>query len=101
MSWTWILLIIFLIYLAFMAFMVYRYRKYLQTGWFMLKAYRQLKQTTKPKTKTITDKPKTSDSPLVHCAKCQKWTSQDEAVKLKTNYFCSHSCMEKSFGTVK
>lgn len=98
MSWTWILLIIFLIYLAFMAFTAYRYRKYLQTGWIMFKAYRQLKQTAKPKKqKTITDNPKTSDSPLVRCAKCQKWTPQDIAVKLKSNYYCSHSCLEKSF----
>lgn len=97
MSWTWILLIIFLLYLAFMAFMVYRYRKYLQTGWFMIKAYRQMKQPKTSKTKNITDKPKTSDSPLVRCAKCQKWTPQDGAVKLKTNFYCSHACLEKSF----
>ena len=99
MNWIlWILLAFFIISLISAAITAYRYRQHIQTAWLMYKTYRQFKQKAKPKQKkNIETSARSSDSPLVRCAKCQKWIAQDSAVKLKTNYFCSHGCMEKSF----
>ncbi len=98
MNWIlWIFLAFFVLSLISTAITAYRYRQYIQSAWFMFKAYRQLKQKSQPKQKNIETSAKTSDSPLVRCSKCQKWIPQDGAVKLKSNFFCSHSCMEKSF----
>lgn len=98
MNWIlWILLAIFVVSLISTAITAYRYRQHIQTAWLMFKTYRQFKQKAQPKQKNIETKAKSSDSPLVRCSKCQKWIPQDSAVKLKSNYFCSHSCMEKSF----
>lgn len=98
MNWIlWILLALFAISLISMGITAYRYRRQIQTGWIMFKTFRQMKQKTKPQQNNIPEKAHKSDSPLVRCSKCQKWTPQDGAVKLKSNYFCSHSCMEQSF----
>lgn len=98
MSWIyWIIIIFFALSLISVAITAYRYRQYLQTGWFMLKTYRQIKQKSKPDKKILKTKPVSDDSPLIQCAKCHKWISQTQSVKLKTSYFCSHSCLEKSF----
>lgn len=99
MNWIlWILLAFFVVSVISAAITAYRYRQHLQTAWLMFKTYRQFKQKTKPKQKkNIESRNKASDSPLVRCAKCQKWIPQEGAVKLKTNFFCSHKCMEKSF----
>lgn len=101
MNWIlWILLAFFVVSIISSAITAYRYRQYIQSAWFMFKTYRQIKQKTKPKpqqNKNIETSAKASDSPLVRCAKCQKWVPQDSAIKLKTNFFCSHNCMEKSF----
>ena len=98
MNWIyWILITFFVLSLISTAITAYRYRQYLQTGWFMLKTYRQFKQKTKPDKKSIETKPISDNSPLIQCAKCHKWIPQTQAIKLKTSYFCSHSCLEKSF----
>ena len=98
MNWIyWIIITLLVLSLISVGITVYRYRQYLQTGWFMLKTYRQFKQKTKPDKKTIEAKPVSADSPLIQCAKCHKWMPQSESVKLKASYFCSHRCLEKSF----
>lgn len=98
MEWIfWIFLGLFAISLISSAITAYRYRKQIQAAWMMYRAFRQMKQKSKPTARDIPEKAAASDSPLVRCSKCQKWTPQDSAVKLKSNYFCSHSCMEKSF----
>ena len=98
MNWIyWIIITFFVLSLISTAITAYRYRKYLQTGWFMLKTYRQFKQNSKPEKKVIEIKPVSDDAPLIKCAKCQKWFPQGQGVKLKTSYFCSHNCLEKSF----
>jgi formylmethanofuran dehydrogenase subunit E len=98
MEWIlWIFLAFFVLSLISTTIAVIRYRRQLQTAWLMFNTFRKLKQKTKPKQKNIETKANASDSPLVRCSKCQKWTPQDSAVKLKSNFFCSHNCMEKSF----
>ncbi len=44
----------------------------------MLKTYRQFKQNTKPDKKGIETKPISDNSPLIQCAKCQKWFPQEQ-----------------------
>lgn len=94
MKWIIVLLVI----LAAIALVVYRYRKQIQTGWMMWQAFRKLKQQMKPKQapKTVEKTSRSKDSELVRCPKCNKWTPKEDAVKLKSNYFCSHACMEES-----
>ncbi len=92
----WIIIIFFVLALIALAVVAYRFRQHLQTGWFMLKTYRQFRKNAKPAKKVIENTAK-SDAPLIKCAKCHKWVPQDQAVKLKANYFCSHNCLEESF----
>lgn len=94
MKWIIVLLVI----LAVIGFVIYRYRNQIKTGWMMWQAFRKLKQQLKPKQqrKNFGDKPQSSNSELVRCPKCNKWTPKEDSVKLKSNYFCSHSCMEES-----
>lgn len=98
MDWLLYIFLGFLaVFLVSTAVMVYRYRQHLQTAWLMYRTYRQFKQKTRPKQKNIDIKSTASDSPLARCPKCGKWTPEDEAVKIKNNFYCSHQCMEASF----
>lgn len=90
----WILLIV--IILAVIALIAYKYRKHLQTAWFMWQAFRKFRQQMKPPQKKVEQKTRSADTQLVRCPKCNKWTPQDEAVKLKSNFYCSINCLEKS-----
>jgi uncharacterized membrane protein (DUF106 family) len=89
-------LIILILFLLLMAIILFRYRKQLQTAYVMWRTFRNIRQQMKPKQKKVEKKSSTKDTELVRCPKCNKWTPQDEAVKLKSNYYCSHSCMEES-----
>ncbi|MGI9056113.1 MAG: hypothetical protein ACR2F2_09965 [Pyrinomonadaceae bacterium] len=96
MEWIyWILIIFFVLSLISTVITAYRYRQYLQTGWVMLKMNRQFKQQAKHK--TIEDNSVADNSLLIRCNMCQKQIPQEQAKKLKNDYFCSHNCLEKSF----
>jgi len=92
MKWL-VLLVIILVAIALVA---YRYRKQVRTAWIMYQTFRKFKQHVKPKQKQVPKKQPSKDTPLVRCPKCNKWTPQDEAVKLKANFYCSLNCMEES-----
>lgn len=96
MNWIfWILIAFFVLSLISIGIAAYRYRQYIQAGWVMLKMNRQLKKSSKGQ---IPDKkPVFDNSPVIRCAACQARVSQSQAKKLKTDYFCSHKCLEKSF----
>ncbi len=90
-------LVVLLVILIVAAIIAYRYRKQIQTAWIMYQTFRKFRQQTKPKQKKQVPKQNASkDTQLVRCPKCNKWTPQEEAVKLKSNYYCSHTCMENS-----
>ncbi len=92
-------LIILALFLVLIGIIAYRYRKQIQTGWFMWQAFRKFRQQVKPKQKKQVPKKDTSkDSELTRCPTCSKWTPQEDAVKLKSNYYCSLQCMEESIG---
>lgn len=96
MSWIyWVLIAFLVLSLISVVITVYRYRRYIQTGWLMLKMNRQFKEQVK--TKSIEDSSADVNSPLIRCSMCQKQIPQDQAKKLKNAYFCSHNCLEKSF----
>jgi len=80
--------------LILIGIVVYRYRKQIQTAYIMWQTFRKFRQQVKPKQKKVEKKATSKDTELVRCPKCNKWTPQDEAVKLKSNYYCSHACME-------
>lgn len=96
MEWIIVLLVI----LAVLGLVAYRYRRQIQTAYVMWLTYRKIRQQMKPPPnvgqKKVEVKNKSNDTELVRCPKCSKWTPQSEAVKLKSNYYCSHSCMEQS-----
>ncbi len=89
-------LIILVLIAVLIAMIVYRYRKHIQTALFMWRTYRSFQQQAKPKQKQVPRKDTSKDSELIRCPKCNKWTSQADAVKLKSNYYCSLTCLEES-----
>lgn len=96
MSWIyWIVILFFVLSLISMLITVYRYRQYLQAGWVMFKMNRQLKQSSAPK--NIEADADFENRPQVECGNCRKMMNQDQAVKLKNKYFCSHRCLETAF----
>lgn len=97
----WFLLAFVIILLISAAATAYRYRQQIRAGWMMWSAFRKMRKQTRPKTKNIEPKSHSKDSPLIRCSKCQKWVPQDGAVKLKSNFFCSHRCLEESFTATK
>jgi len=89
-------LIILVLVLVLIAIIAYRFRKQLQTVYLMWLTIRRLRKQVKPAQKQVPKRDTAKDTPLVRCSKCDKWTPQDEAVKLKSNFYCSHTCMEES-----
>ena len=89
-------LIILLLILVVIALVAYRYRNQLRTAWFMYQAFRKMRQKMQPAEKQVETRTRTGDSELVRCPKCNKWVAMEEAVKLKSNYYCSLNCLEES-----
>jgi hypothetical protein len=94
MKWLLILAII----VGVIGYLVYRYRKYLQSAWFMYSTFRRMKQGAKTGSaqKQVPPRDTSMDAELVKCPRCGKWYSKDDAVKLKGDYFCSLACMEEA-----
>lgn len=91
----WIIILLLLI--ALVLVIAWRYRKQIQTAWFMYQAFRRMRQQMKPPAeRQVEPKTRSGDTELVRCPKCQKWMAKDDAVKLKADYYCSLSCLEES-----
>ncbi len=45
--------------------------------------------------KQIERREESKDVPLVRCAKCGTWISQDKILKLGSSNYCSTACLEK------
>jgi hypothetical protein len=78
------------------AIIAYRYRKHLQTAYFMWQTFRKFRRQMKPPEKQVEKKTRGGDTQLVRCPKCSKWTPQEEAVKLKQSFYCTLRCLEES-----
>ncbi|REJ78573.1 MAG: hypothetical protein DWQ47_03745 [Acidobacteria bacterium] len=90
-------LIILLLFLVLIAVVAWYFRKYLQSAWFLYQTFRRMrKQMRPPQEKQVEPKSRSGDTELVRCPKCNKWTPKEEAVKLKSDFFCSLTCLEES-----
>lgn len=78
-------------------FVVVKFRKHIQTGIYVLKMFRKMRQMSKPakQEKQIETANNSSDVELVRCTKCGSWIPQNTALKLSKNtYYCSSKCLE-------
>lgn len=91
----WLIILLLLVVLALIV--AWRYRRQIQTAWFMYQAFKRMRQNAKPPAeKQVEPKTRSGDTELVRCPKCLKWIPKDEAVKLKSDYYCSLACLEES-----
>lgn len=96
MEWFyWIPIVFLVLSLISIAFTAYRYREYLKMGWTMFKMNRQFKKNYAPK--NLETDAAFENQAQIQCDNCRRMVEQDNAVKLKNKYFCSHGCMEFSF----
>ncbi|NNE66147.1 MAG: hypothetical protein HKN33_06235 [Pyrinomonadaceae bacterium] len=90
-------LVVLLILAAVIAYVIYRYRKHLQTAWFMYRTFRQMrKRTQAARQKQVPERDTSQATELTPCPKCGKWTAKEDGVKLKGDYFCSLTCLEET-----
>lgn len=94
----WLIILGLLLILAM--FVVARYRRHIQTGIYVFKMFRKMRQMSrKPEReeKQIETAANSADVQLVRCAKCGSWIPQNTALKLsKNNFYCSSKCLEKT-----
>ena len=78
-------------------FIAVKYRRHIQTGIYVFKMFRKMRQMGKPEKqeKQIENNPDASGVPLVRCTKCGSWIPQNTAMKLSKNtFYCSSKCLE-------
>lgn len=93
MKW---LIILGLILLLFAIIALY-YRRQIQMALQIWRMFRQVKQAQKPREKKIENRSADKGEPLVRCARCGKWISQESALKLRSKtVYCSANCMERA-----
>jgi len=91
----WLILLVLLFVLA--AIIIFRYRRQIQTGIFVWKMFRKMRQASKPAEKQIEKQENLSDVPLVKCARCGTWVPQKNAMNLRSKtFYCSANCMENA-----
>ena len=93
MKWLFLLGLLAILVIFFVA----RYRRHIQTGIYMFKMFRKMRQMSKPETseKQIENTANSSDVQLVRCTKCGSWIPQNTALKLSKNtFYCSSKCLE-------
>lgn len=94
MKWLIILGLILLL----IAVVAWHFRKHIQSAWFIYQTFRKMRQMRPPAAadKPLEPKQSPANTELVRCPKCNKWTPKDEAVKLKSDFFCSLACLEET-----
>jgi len=80
-----------------------RYRRQIQTGIYLWRMFRKMRQTGKTVgsstagEKRINESGNAKNVPLVRCAKCGKWIPQTAALNLRSKtFFCSSNCLENA-----
>ena len=88
-------LILLLLFLALTAIIVVRYRRQIQTGLYVWRMFRKIRQPGKTENKQFETKKSASDGQLVRCAKCGTWIPKNKALNLRSkNFYCSTNCIE-------
>jgi len=91
------LLIIFVLFLVVLALIAVRYRKQIQTGIYVWRMFRKMRQMNKPQERQIEKNERNSDIPLVRCVGCGNWVEQSNVLKMGNKIsYCSAACIEKS-----
>ncbi len=81
----------------FCAYIGVRYRRQIQTGIYVWKMFRKMRQAGNSTEKQIDKSKSTSEASLVKCAKCGKWISEKNALNLRSKtFYCSTKCMENA-----
>ncbi len=94
----WLILLLLIVF-AF-ALVAIRYRRQIQTGIYVWRMFRKMRQTGNTDKKSagerqINESVNSDNIPLVRCAKCGKWIPQTKALNLRSkNFYCSYNCME-------
>lgn len=90
--------VVSLVLFLFVGTLLYlRLRPYLRAARDIFSAFRTLRQgPAAPGHSDTLPQPKHNPAEmLVRCAACGTWTPVSRAVKLRTQSFCSHECLEK------
>lgn len=91
MKW---LVILFLIS-VFVVLISTRYRRQIQTGIYVWRMFRQMRQTGNVQEKQVESGANSKDVRLVRCARCGTWTPQANALNLGgRTFYCSAKCVE-------
>jgi len=97
MKWLFLLFII----AVAVVLVATRYRRQIQTGIYLWRMFRKMRQTGKAENKRFENKVNSSDAPLVRCARCGVWTPQTKAMNLRGRvFYCSAVCMENAVKVV-
>lgn len=93
MKW---LILLFLIAAA-VVLIAARYRRQIQTGIYLYRMFRKMRQTGRSEEKQIESRENSKAVPLVRCARCGTWTPQTEALSLGGKvFYCSADCVENA-----
>ncbi|MDQ3321688.1 MAG: hypothetical protein M3525_04420 [Acidobacteriota bacterium] len=91
----WLILLLFIAVVGIL--IAVRYRRQIQTGIYLYRMFRKMRQMGKGSDKQIDRKETAGDVPLVRCAKCGKWTPQTKALNLRSKiFYCSSNCLENA-----
>lgn len=91
MKW---LILLFLLF-AVAAIIFVRYRRQIQTGLYLWRMFRKMRQTDNAEIKQVETKIPAGDRQLVRCAKCGTWIPKKNALNLRSkNFYCSTNCIE-------
>ncbi len=91
---------IFLVLIVLAAMTAYRYRRGIRAFLEFWRMVRTAQVSGRPAGKQIHEQPAAAE-PLVHCPKCGKWISENDAIRLgRTMYYCSTKCLEASTKSV-
>lgn len=91
----WLLILGVLAILAI--FLIVRYRRQIQTGIYIFKMFRKMREMSRPPkmTEKQIDNANSNEVQLVRCAKCGTWLPQNTALKFSKNtFYCSSKCVE-------
>ena len=91
MKWLVLLVLVFVAVVLVAA----RYRRQIQTGIYLWRMFRKMRQTGRTEEKQVESKENSKDVQLVRCARCGAWTPETKALNLRgKTFYCSANCME-------
>lgn len=91
-EWILVLAVILVVF----ALVAIRYRRQITMGIQLLQMFRKMRSVAKPPPAKAKTQENLKDVQLVRCDRCGKWVTPEGALKLKTNTYCSTSCLEKA-----